>query len=429
MSLSLAKNVIVVGADNRSPMLDKTNYSSWASRMPLYSKGKPNGKLLVDSVLNGPFQYGTIIEPETESTAATVRARPYTDLTYEEKLRESVDITTKNIVLQGLPQDIYNLVNHNEGTKEQFKMEESLFRQFKGDRHRDMLTMRKGTLLQIQVLTDKGLEFKIGWLSVTTVKRKTADLDTFNFDCDDVSLAKAILMANLYFYDSDVLLEESKQKEDKYLDEVIDLQKENKALDNMVYKMGQSMQTMHMLTKPQTFYDETHKTAIGYQNPFYLSQAQQKVPALYDSNTIFKTHVALFVTNSEETLKLAEESRLKMLAKQNDLSLKEKKVNIAPINYVPLNKLSKHFVKQFVPQKQLSAKQVFWLPISQHVVVKPPVSFEPVLKKEIPRELPSISLVKDSFHKMKEHVNEFDETITYHTKITGNRIGSWGLNI
>nr|GEX12706.1 retrotransposon protein, putative, Ty3-gypsy subclass [Tanacetum cinerariifolium] len=157
-------------------------------------KGKPNGKLLVDSVLNGPFQYGTIIEPRTETTAVMVRARPYTDLTYEEKLRESVDITTKNIVLQG--------------TKEQFKMEESLFRLFKGDRHRDMLTIRKGTLLQIQVLTDKGLEFKIGWLSVTTIKRKTADLDTFNFDCDDVPLAKAILMANLYFYDSGVLLEE-----------------------------------------------------------------------------------------------------------------------------------------------------------------------------------------------------------------------------
>ncbi|GJY08934.1 hypothetical protein Tco_0377119 [Tanacetum coccineum] len=98
-------------------MLDKTNYSSWASRMLLYIKGKPNGKLLVDYVLNGPFQYGSIVEPEIETTPATVRARTYTDLTDEEKLRESVDITATNIVLQGLPQDIYNLVNHNEDVK------------------------------------------------------------------------------------------------------------------------------------------------------------------------------------------------------------------------------------------------------------------------------------------------------------------------
>ncbi|GJT84524.1 hypothetical protein Tco_1066241 [Tanacetum coccineum] len=101
MSLSLAENVIVAGADNRPPMLHKTNYSSWASRMLLYIKGKPNGKLLVDSVLNGPFQYGTIVEPGTETTPAMVKARTYTDLTDEEKLCESVDITETNIVLQG----------------------------------------------------------------------------------------------------------------------------------------------------------------------------------------------------------------------------------------------------------------------------------------------------------------------------------------
>ncbi|GKC17313.1 hypothetical protein Tco_1014095 [Tanacetum coccineum] len=145
--------------------------------------------------------------------------------------------------------------------------------------------------------------------------------------------------------------EKSKQKEDKYIDEVIDLQKKNKALDNVVYKMGQSTQTMHMLTKPQVFYDESHKTELGYQNPFYLSQARWKVPALYDGNTIVKTHAALSVTDTEETLELAEESRLKLLAKQDDPSLKKHKVNLKPVDYVALNKLSEHFAKHFVPQK------------------------------------------------------------------------------
>ncbi|GKA54016.1 hypothetical protein Tco_0752965 [Tanacetum coccineum] len=97
MSLSLAENVFIVGADNRPPMLDKTNYSSWESRMLLYIKGKPNGKLLVDSVLNGPFQYGTIVEPGTKTTLATVRARTYTDLTDEEKINELVDITATTL--------------------------------------------------------------------------------------------------------------------------------------------------------------------------------------------------------------------------------------------------------------------------------------------------------------------------------------------
>ncbi|GKC70943.1 hypothetical protein Tco_1116826 [Tanacetum coccineum] len=98
-------------------MLDKTQYSSWASRMLLYIKGKGNGKLLVDSVLNGPFDYGTVTEAGTATTPTTVRKRRYDELTYAEKLREACDIKATNIVLQGLPQDYYNLVNHHKEAK------------------------------------------------------------------------------------------------------------------------------------------------------------------------------------------------------------------------------------------------------------------------------------------------------------------------
>ncbi|GKG11666.1 hypothetical protein Tco_0345903, partial [Tanacetum coccineum] len=58
------------------------------------------------------------VEPRTETTPATVRVRTYTDIIDEEKLRELVDIMATNIVLQGLPQEIYNLVNHNEDAKQ-----------------------------------------------------------------------------------------------------------------------------------------------------------------------------------------------------------------------------------------------------------------------------------------------------------------------
>ncbi|GKF83593.1 hypothetical protein Tco_0245249 [Tanacetum coccineum] len=99
MSLSLAKNMIVVGADNHPHMLNKTMYSSWASCMLLYIKGKEHGKLLVDSVLNGPFKYGTITVPGTQTTPAIVRDRTYEELTDLEKIRESYDIKATNIVL------------------------------------------------------------------------------------------------------------------------------------------------------------------------------------------------------------------------------------------------------------------------------------------------------------------------------------------
>ncbi|GKC07865.1 hypothetical protein Tco_0999475 [Tanacetum coccineum] len=69
-------------------------------------KGKEHGKLLVDSVFNGPFQYGTVVVPGNETTPATIRERTYIDLTNEEKLRESVDIMATNIVLQA--RDMYS---------------------------------------------------------------------------------------------------------------------------------------------------------------------------------------------------------------------------------------------------------------------------------------------------------------------------------
>ncbi|GJW68931.1 hypothetical protein Tco_0123355 [Tanacetum coccineum] len=118
--------------------------------------------------------------------------------------------------------------------------------------------------------------------------------------------------------------------------------------------MGQSAQTVHMLTKPQVFYDNNLKQALGFQNPFYLKKAQQIRPMLYDGNVIAKETNVILIVDSEETLMLEEESRSKMLLKQSDPMILEKKVNTKPINYAELNRLSEDFSKRFVPKRELS---------------------------------------------------------------------------
>nr|GFA06663.1 hypothetical protein [Tanacetum cinerariifolium] len=57
--------------------------------------------------------------------------------------------------------------------------------------------------------------------------------------------------------------------------------------------------------------------ALDFQNPCYLKRAQQLKPKLYDGSVIEKSD-AIVVHDSEETLLLAEESRSKMIEKQND---------------------------------------------------------------------------------------------------------------
>ncbi|GJZ91015.1 retrovirus-related pol polyprotein from transposon TNT 1-94 [Tanacetum coccineum] len=109
-----------------------------------------------------------------------------------------------------------------------------------------------------------------------------------------------------------VFKSESKEKEDKYMENKIDLEKKIKELDNILFKVGQSAQTVHMLTKPQAFYDNIHKQALGYQNPFHLKKAQRIKPTLYDGIVISDKHVAMPVIDDEETLILEEESRSKI---------------------------------------------------------------------------------------------------------------------
>ncbi|GJX08043.1 hypothetical protein Tco_0195975 [Tanacetum coccineum] len=105
-------------ADNRPPMLERSQYNSWQSCMLLYIRGKEHGKDLLGSVLNGPFQYGTVEVLGTPTSPASTRPRTYDDLTNKEKIRVECDIRATNIVLQGLPPDVYTLVNHHIVSKE-----------------------------------------------------------------------------------------------------------------------------------------------------------------------------------------------------------------------------------------------------------------------------------------------------------------------
>ncbi|GKG01832.1 hypothetical protein Tco_0306537, partial [Tanacetum coccineum] len=67
-------------------------------------------------------------------------------------------------------------------------------------------------------------------------------------------------------------------------------------------------------------------------------------PKLYDGNVIKNTS-AIVIPDLEETLMLAEESRLKMLLKQQDPMVLEKKVNTTPVDYSILSQLSQDFEK------------------------------------------------------------------------------------
>nr|GFB45389.1 integrase, catalytic region, zinc finger, CCHC-type, peptidase aspartic, catalytic [Tanacetum cinerariifolium] len=104
-------------------MLDRTNFTSWQQRIRLYFRGKENGVNILKSIDEGPFQMGTFRETIAEGEEGALhlgpeRARVYSDLLPEDKKRYNADIQAANILLQGLLEDIYTLINHYTDAKD-----------------------------------------------------------------------------------------------------------------------------------------------------------------------------------------------------------------------------------------------------------------------------------------------------------------------
>ncbi|GKD68646.1 hypothetical protein Tco_1322736, partial [Tanacetum coccineum] len=152
------------------------------------------------------------------------------------------------------------------------------------------------------------------------------------------------------------LKKDFKQKENKYLEEFLDMKALKEKVEDKLYKQDQSLQTVHMLCKPKPYYNEQNKVAIGYKNPLCLTRAKQVQPALYNGYEIIKNnHVPAIVHNTEDTLEIAEITRRKMNDKMKDPECVTHKVKIAPPDYSKEN-----YLATFTPQKQLTPEQIFW---------------------------------------------------------------------
>ncbi|GJY60313.1 retrovirus-related pol polyprotein from transposon TNT 1-94 [Tanacetum coccineum] len=94
-------------------MLDKDLYDSWKSRMEFYMQNREHGRMILESVENGP-----LIWPTIEENNGVIRTKKYAELFAAEKIQADCDMKATNIILQGHPTDIYSLVNHHRVAKD-----------------------------------------------------------------------------------------------------------------------------------------------------------------------------------------------------------------------------------------------------------------------------------------------------------------------
>nr|GEW55833.1 retrovirus-related Pol polyprotein from transposon TNT 1-94 [Tanacetum cinerariifolium] len=389
---SLADKAILSGADNRPSMLEKDMYDSWKSRMELFMLNRQHGHMILKSVENGPLLWPTVEEN------GVTRLKIYSELSTTEAIQADCDVKATNIILQGLPPEVYALC-----TKPKRMRDEAWFK----EKVLLVQAQANGQVLheeELEFLADSGIAETPSTQYVVTnnAAYQADDLDAYDSDCDELNSAKIALMANLSHYGSNNLAENSSSRAlqddlilsvieqlktqvvnctninqdnknvnevltavlERYKNQVRILKEQNnvdkasascaqsleienlkhalsehlkekeslgqnvKELNNIVFKRNQSAQTVYMLTKPQFFYDHSTRQALGFQNPCYLKRAQQLEPMLYDGSVIQKTD-AIVIRDSEETLLLEDESHSKMLKKQKDPMMSEKKTELS----------------------------------------------------------------------------------------------------
>nr|GEZ20504.1 hypothetical protein [Tanacetum cinerariifolium] len=113
------------------------------------------------------------------------------------------------------------------------------------------------------------------------------------------------------------------------------LENKVKVLDNIVYKIGQSVQMMNILN---------NKCRTSFAKPEFLKKAQRTNPRLYDIGCYNDNLALMFAPESDEVIRLEKESRSKL----SDL--------IRPFDYDKLNNL----YDLFVPQREKSSEQRYF---------------------------------------------------------------------
>nr|GFA42081.1 hypothetical protein [Tanacetum cinerariifolium] len=120
--MSTQQDIYATGSESHPPMLNKENYVPWSSRLLRYAKSRPNGKLIHNSILNGPYVRRMIPEPgdinRDVNVTETFHLQTDDELSDKELKQIEADDQAIQTILLDLPEDIYAAVDSCETAQE-----------------------------------------------------------------------------------------------------------------------------------------------------------------------------------------------------------------------------------------------------------------------------------------------------------------------
>ncbi|GKC17093.1 retrovirus-related pol polyprotein from transposon TNT 1-94 [Tanacetum coccineum] len=154
------------------------------------------------------------------------------------------------------------------------------------------------------LLARKDIDIKEG------LKTKAYEISVVNQKHDELVKKSLLTKSQLegYLKEKTKVISDLKVKEEKDIDKMIEMDKQLKFLNEIVYTRNQSIQTIHMLAPKCS----TYNGRPTFANPRYLKKAQSEKPCLYEIPYDTSDLANRFAPNREETMTLANESRSKL---------------------------------------------------------------------------------------------------------------------
>nr|GEZ80941.1 hypothetical protein [Tanacetum cinerariifolium] len=146
--------------------------------MELYMQNREHGRMILELV-----KHGLLIWPTVEENGV-IRTKKYAELSDAEKIQADCYLKATNIILQGLPADIYSLVNHHRVAKDLWERVQLLMR--------GTSLTKKERELNTKFLNSLPPE----WSKFVTDVKLVKDLHTLNYDQLHVYLEQHELLAN-----------------------------------------------------------------------------------------------------------------------------------------------------------------------------------------------------------------------------------------
>nr|GFD48613.1 hypothetical protein [Tanacetum cinerariifolium] len=120
--MSTQQDIYAAGSKNCPHMINKENYVTWSSHLLRYAKSRPNGKLIHNSIINGPYVRRIIPKPGDPNREVpvneTFHVQTDDELTKKELKQIEADDQAIQTILLGLLEDIYAAVDSCETPQE-----------------------------------------------------------------------------------------------------------------------------------------------------------------------------------------------------------------------------------------------------------------------------------------------------------------------